>query len=107
MFVDEPTIPMDNNTAERGLRAAVIGRNGYYGSGAVWSSVLSAIMFTLTKTLQLYEINITTWLLSYFQACSVKGGCPPDDIDPFLPWHMDEESLNRYKKPISGESKFP
>lgn len=38
LFVDNPEIPMDNNTAERGLRSSVLGRKNYYGSGSTWSA---------------------------------------------------------------------
>lgn len=51
VFVDHPEIPMDNNTAERGLLGSVVGRKNYYGSGSVWSTELAAALFTLFGTL--------------------------------------------------------
>ena len=42
---------MDNNEAEQALRNPVVGRKNYYGSGALWSAALSAILFTLFQTL--------------------------------------------------------
>lgn len=103
VFVDEPSIPMDNNIAERGLRGPIIGRNGYYGSGAVWSSVLSAMMFTISKTLQLSQLNLHTWLLAYLQECAMSGGIPPDNIDKFLPWNMTGKQKRLFADSIDSE----
>jgi transposase len=44
LFVDHPEVPMDNNESERRLRNPVIGRKNYYGSGALWSGALAAMM---------------------------------------------------------------
>lgn len=104
IFVGEPQIPMDNNTAENGLRSPVIGRKGYYGSGAVWSSVLTAMTFSLLKTLKLWNINPHTWLLAYFQECAMGGGEPPDDISKFLPWNMTEKQKALFTKPPAYEN---
>ncbi|HSW75992.1 MAG TPA: IS66 family transposase [Candidatus Saccharimonadales bacterium] len=99
IFVDRSEIPMDNNTAERGLRSSVIGRKNYYGSGAIWSSELAAALFTLFKTLKLWKINIHTWLLAYFHECALIGGMPPENINKFLPWEMTEEKRQLLSKP--------
>lgn len=57
VFLKEPNIPMDNNTAERGLRGSVVGRKNYYGSGAIWSAELAAVLFSLFETLKLSKLN--------------------------------------------------
>lgn len=103
IFVDHPSIPMDNNTAERGLRGSVVGRKNYYGSGAIWSSELAAALFTLFKTLKLWKINVHTWLLNYFNHCALLGGAPPENISPFLPWEMTPEKIELLSKPPSYE----
>jgi len=88
IFVDNPTIPMDNNRAERGLRNPVIGRKNYYGSGAVWSGMLSVMLFTLFQTLEINHIDPHAFLLSYFEACARNKGHPPEDLDDFVPWRL-------------------
>ena len=50
VFVDHPEVPMDNNTAERCHRGPVLARKNFYGSGAVWSGQLAAILFSLFQT---------------------------------------------------------
>jgi transposase len=51
-FLDDPRIPLDNNAAERALRAVVVGRKNHYGShsenGLVAASVLYSLMDTAT-----------------------------------------------------------
>jgi transposase len=86
IFVDKPHIPMDNNRSERGLRPPVIGRKNYYGSGAVWSGILSAMLFTLFQTLEMNGIDAHAFLLSYFGACARNKGHPPESLDEFVPW---------------------
>jgi len=91
LFVDHPEIPMDNNEAERCLRNPVVGCKNYYGSGAVWSGTLSAMIFSIFQTLLLNNIHPISFLSEYLRACAHSGGKPPDDISSFLPWNISED----------------
>ncbi len=51
LFVDDPSIPMDNNQAERILRTAVLGRKNYWGNHALWAGELTVAMFSLIQIL--------------------------------------------------------
>jgi len=99
VFVENPEIPMDNNTAERGLRGSVLGRKNYYGSGSIWSAELAAALFTLFGTLKLWNINVHTWLLGYFYECALLGGKAPENIEKYLPWNMNEAQIKRFSEP--------
>jgi transposase len=90
-FVDDLRIPLDNNASERQVRGPALGRKNYYGSGALWSGRLAAMLFSLFATLNLSQINIRKWLTWFLQSCAENGGQAPVDIDPFLPWKMSEE----------------
>ena len=90
-FLDDPRIPLDNNASERRVRGPALGRKNYYGSGALWSGRLAAILFSLFATLALAKINIRTWLTWFLTSCAENGGRAPSDIDPFLPWKMSVE----------------
>jgi transposase len=85
-FLDDPRIPLDNNACERQLRGPVVGRKNYYGSGAIWSGRLAAMLFSLFATLERCEINPREWLTSYLHACAKAGGRPPPQVDDWLPW---------------------
>lgn len=90
-FVDDPRIPMDNNASERQVRGPAVGRKNYYGSGALWSGRLAAMMFSLFATLQKWNLNPRAWLTWYLQACAEAGSQAPPDITPFLPWNLSAE----------------
>ncbi len=90
-FVDDLRIPLDNNASEREARGPALGRKNYYGSGALWSGRLAAMLFSLFATLSLSKINIRKWLTWFLQSCAERGGQVPVDIDPFLPWKMSDE----------------
>jgi transposase len=90
-FLDDPRIPLDNNASERQARGPALGRKNYYGSGALWSGRLAAMLFSLFATLTLAKINIRTWLTWFLERCAESGGQVPTDINPFLPWKMSED----------------
>jgi transposase len=91
LFVDHPEIPMDNNESERRLRNPVVGRKNYYGSGSIWSGMLTVMLFTTFQTVLKNQIDPRRFLLAYFDACAKNGGQAPEDVDAFLPWNLSEE----------------
>lgn len=91
LFVDDLRIPMDNNAAERANRGPAVSRKNYYGSGALWSGRLAAMMFSTLATLKLWKLNPRKWLTWYLQSCADNGGKAPADITPFLPWNLTQE----------------
>ena len=99
LFVDHPEIPMDNNEAERALRNPVVGRKNYYGSGAVWSGQLSAMLFTLFQTYLRNQLDPQQFLLAYFDACARNGGRPPEALDEWLPWNLSEAQKHAWAYP--------
>ena len=95
VFVDHPEIPMDNNTAERCHRGPVVARKNFYGSGALWSGRLAAMLFSLFQTLPLWKLDIGRWLTAYLTACAKAGGKPPPGPERYLPWNLSEEERAR------------
>jgi transposase len=105
VFVDHPEVPMDNNTAERSERGPVVGRKNYYGSGAVWSGRLAAMLFSLFQTLALWGINPRLWLTAYLTACAEAGGQAPAQPEALLPWNLSEEQRRAWSlEPQSADS---
>src|ERR1700730_1252654 len=92
-FADDPSIPLDNNACERQLRGPALGRKNYYGSGALWSGRLAAMLFSLLGTLERSRINPRQWLTDYLQACAAAGGRPPPNLDPWLPWQYQPTTM--------------
>jgi transposase len=91
-FVEDMRIPLDNNASERQARGPALGRKNYYGSGALWSGRLAAMLFSLFATLTMGKINIRKWLTWFLQSCAENDGQAPVNIDPFLPWTMSDEN---------------
>jgi len=104
VFVACPWVPMDNNTAERDMRGPVVGRNNFYGSGALWAGTLAATMYSIFATLKLYGINPRTWLNAYLQACANNGAKAPADLSAFLPWSMEAIRLAAMRSHVPIES---
>ncbi len=100
VFLDHPQTQMDNNTAEKSLRNPATGRKNYYGSGAVWSANLAAMLFSILQTVILWGLNPRHWLHAYLAACAENGGLPPADLTPFLPWAMDEVRRQELTRPL-------
>jgi transposase len=90
-FVDDPRIPMDNNSSERRVRGPAVARKNFYGSGSEWSGRLAAAAFSIFATLSMWKLNPRKWLTWYFESCAAAGGKVPADIQPFLPWNLSEE----------------
>jgi transposase len=101
-FVDDPHIPMDNNASERRLRGPAVGRKNYYGSAAVWSGQLAAMLFALLATLQQWQINARAWLRWYLEACAAAGGRAPESVAGYLPWNLSAARRETLKKPDGG-----
>jgi transposase len=91
LFIEDLRIPMDNNASERKVRGPAVGRKNYYGSGALWSGRLAAMLFSLFATLALWKLNPRRWLTWYLQSCAEAGGRVPADINSFLPWNLSPE----------------
>jgi transposase len=105
VFVDHPEVPMDNNTAERSERGPVVGRKNSYGSGAVWSGRLAAMLFSLFQTLALWGINPRLWLTAYLTASAEAGGQAPAQPGALLPWNPSEEQRRAWSmEPQSADS---
>jgi transposase len=99
LFVDDPRIPMDNNTSERLARGPAVARKNFYGSGSQWSGQLAAALFSIFATLSMWKLNPRKWLTWYFEQCAAAGGKVPENIQPFLPWNLSEETKTELGEP--------
>ena len=104
LFVAHPEVPMDNNQGENAIRNPVTGRKNYYGSGSIWSAQLAATLFSILQTLGLWGLNPRHWLMRYLQACADNGGKAPHNIEPFLPWLMDDARRAELTRPYPSQA---
>ena len=57
LFMDDPEVPIDNNSQERLLRNHVVGRKTWYGTHSERGALTAAILFTLVETCKLNHVN--------------------------------------------------
>ncbi len=56
-FLEDPEIPIDNNSQESLLRNPVVGRKTWYGTHSKLGAKTAAIIFTLVETCRLNDVN--------------------------------------------------
>ena len=99
VFVDKPQVPMDNNEAERILRAPAVGRGLSHGSGSEDGAWFTALMYSVVGTLSMNCIDVLRWLEVWLTACAENRRRPPGDLPPWLPWTMSEERRRELTAP--------
>ena len=55
-------LELDNNTAERGMRAIALGRKNYLFVGSEAGGKAAAIAYTLIETAKLNDVDPEAWL---------------------------------------------
>ena len=91
VFLERPSVPMDNNASERALRGPVIGRRLSFGSDSEAGARFTAMMYSVLGTLSLNGIDTLRWLEAWLTACAEKSGRAPGDLSAWLPWSMGAE----------------
>ena len=91
VFIERPSVPMDNNQSERVLRGPVIGRRLSFGSDSETGAGFTAMMYSVLGTLSLNGIDPLRWLEAWLTACAENGGRAPGDLSSWLPWSMSAE----------------
>ncbi|MDE0102322.1 MAG: transposase [Bryobacterales bacterium] len=87
-FVDDPSVPMDNNASERAVRGPVIARKLSFWSGGPTGAETAASLFSVLETVRMNGLNPYTWMQDYLGACARGRGDPRGALDPWLPWRM-------------------
>ena len=62
VYLEDPSLPLDNNAAERSIRSMVIGRKNYYFAGSKKSGKSGAICYTLMESCKLQGIDPRDYL---------------------------------------------
>jgi transposase len=104
VFVNHPEVPMHDNSAERGVRKGVLGRNAYNGSGSQCSAHLMAAMLTVLQTLVHWGTNARHWMSAFLLAGAENGGRCPQDLSAFPPWSMSEMPKQALRQPLAQPS---
>lgn len=61
-FLRDPTVPLDNNFAERNLRAQAVGRSNWLYAGNHEAAECAAVAYTLIQTAKLHGLDVRAYL---------------------------------------------
>ena len=74
VFLDDPAVPIDNNTAEQKMRRVALGRNNFLFAGSANGGKALAILYSLVATCEQHRINPQAYLEAAFaEAISVDN----------------------------------
>ena len=92
-YVDDGRIEIDNNAAERALRAVALGRKNYLFAGSDRGGESAAAIYSLIGTAKLNGIDPESYLRNVLSRIADH---PINRIDELLPWnlaaHLAEDS---------------
>ena len=66
VFLDDPAVPIDNNTAEQKMRRVALGRNNFLFAGSANGGKALAILYSLVATCEQHRINPQAYLEAAF-----------------------------------------
>lgn len=84
-YIDDGRIEIDNNGAERALRAVVMGRHNYLFAGSDAGGERAAAIYTLIGTAKLNGVDPEAYLSSVLARVADH---PINRIDQLLPWNL-------------------
>jgi transposase len=73
-LLEDATVPLDNNPAERALRGLVVGRENHYGSRSPRGAETSALFYSLIGTARLRRLDPSAYLRDALQAALRQPG---------------------------------
>jgi transposase len=90
-YRDDGRIEIDNNAAERSLRAAVLGRKNYLFMGSDAGGKRAAAMYSLIGTAKLNDLDPEAYLRTVLDRIADH---PINQVDALLPWNILPELHN-------------
>jgi transposase len=90
-YLDNGVIEIDNNAAERSLRAVALGRKNWLFAGSDDGGERAAAIYSLLGTAQLNGLNVEAYLRQVLERLPDH---PVNRIDELLPWNVLAEQPN-------------
>lgn len=87
-YCDDGRIEIDNNAAERSLRAVVLGRKNYLFNGSDAGGERAAAIYSLISSAKLNGLNPEAYLRKVLEFIADH---PINRIEELLPWNLASE----------------
>ncbi len=87
-YCGDGRIEIDNNAAERSLRAVVLGRKNYLFNGSDAGGERAAAIYSLISSAKLNELNPEAYLRKVLERIADH---PINRIEELLPWNLATE----------------
>jgi transposase len=84
-YVEDGTVEIDNNAAERAIRALVLGRRNYLFAGSDAGGETAARLYSLVGTCRLNGLDPHLYLRHVLERIATH---PINRIETLLPWHV-------------------
>jgi transposase len=81
-FLEDPKVPLDNNTAERALRIVALGRKNFLFAGHEEGAQNLAVLQTIVATCLLHGVNPEAYIADVLVRLDDDA-----DVDTLLPWN--------------------
>jgi len=101
VFLEDPNVPLDNNSAERSIRGFCIGKKNFVMIDTISGAKASAILYSLSETAKANYINT----YKYFELLLTEIPQHMEDkdlrfLDDLMPWspRVQKECPSRFKK---------
>jgi hypothetical protein len=91
-YCDDGRLEIDNNTAERSLRAVALGRKNYLFAGSDRGGESAAVLYSLIGTAKLNGIDPEAYLRNVLSRIAEH---PINRIEELLPWNVAAELSQR------------
>jgi transposase len=88
-YCDDGRLEIDNNAAERALRAVALGRKNYLFAGSDRGGESAAVIYSLIGTAKLNGIDPESYLRNVLSRIAEH---PINRIEELLPWNLSQES---------------
>ena len=94
VFLDDASVPMDNNRAEQAIRPFTLGRKNWVNMFSKDGAHASAVIYSIVETARANGLNVNSYLEYLLANLSIHANDPTDDyIVQLLPWSKEVKKL--------------
>lgn len=91
-YVEDGRIEIDNNAAERAIRAVALGRKNYLFAGSDAGGERAALIYSLIGTARLNGLDPQAYLAAVLERIADH---PVNRVDELLPWNLGHDDAER------------